>query len=86
MQKLHAELDKFHKELRRLLELLAAQRQLVESQARKTVPVLQLGETAEALVVLRAQQLLRSNPASPHMNAKRTRVDYWPLVDVPRLS
>jgi hypothetical protein len=85
MQKLHAELDKFHKELRRLLELLAAQRQLVESQARKSAPVLQLGETAEAQLVLRAQQLLRSNPAAPHMNTNRTRVDYWPLADVPRL-
>jgi len=56
MQKQHAQRDKFHKELDRLLELLAAQRRLVESQARKSAPVLQRGETAEAQFVLAAQR------------------------------
>jgi hypothetical protein len=43
-------------ELDRLIELIAAQRRLVQSQARKSRPLLQKGEMAEALAVLTAQQ------------------------------
>jgi hypothetical protein len=60
MQELHAAPDKFHRELERLLELLAAQRRFVDSQVgRSTRGVLQHGEMAEAQVVLAAQQRLK---------------------------
>jgi hypothetical protein len=52
---LHAERDKYHRELDRLLQILAAQRRLVERQARKSAPALR-SETAEAQFVLAAQQ------------------------------
>ncbi len=60
MQQLRATPDKFHKELERLLALLAAQRRLVDSQAMKSMQVLQQGETAEAQIVLAAQQRLKT--------------------------
>jgi hypothetical protein len=75
------ELDKFHKELPRLLELLAVQRRLIESQPRKLAPVLQHDERAEALFVLKAQQLIRSQAVAQHMTANRTPVDRLPLAD-----
>jgi hypothetical protein len=80
MQKIHAELDKFHKELPRLLEVLCVQRRLVESQARKSAPAGQHGETAEAHFVLKAQQLLRNQQAA-QQTANRTRIDCLPLAD-----
>jgi len=46
-------------------------------QARKSPPVLQHGETAEAQIVLTAQQLLRSHPAALYTTANRTRGDYF---------
>lgn len=59
-QELHAAREKFDKELDRLLELLAARQRPGKSEARKSGPVLQQGETAEALAVLAAQLRLRS--------------------------
>jgi hypothetical protein len=53
-----AERDKFHKELDRLLEQLAAQRRLVASQARKPAAAPR-GETAEAQFVFAAQQRVK---------------------------
>ena len=41
MRELHAERDRFHKELDRLLEILAAQRRHFESEGRKSEPVAQ---------------------------------------------
>jgi hypothetical protein len=58
MQERQAEPDKFHRELQRLLEQLAAERRLVESQARQWPPILQ-GEAAEARFVLAAQQRVK---------------------------
>lgn len=55
MQERRAEGDKFHRELDRLLAVLAAQRRRVESEARRPALVIPLGETAEAQVVLAAQ-------------------------------
>jgi hypothetical protein len=43
-------------ELDRLIELIAAERRLVRSQARKWRPLLQKGDMAEAQAVITAQQ------------------------------
>jgi hypothetical protein len=56
IQTLRATPDKFHKELEPLLERLAAQQHLVDSQAKKSTAILKPGETAEAQVVMAAQQ------------------------------
>jgi hypothetical protein len=59
MQKLGAPPDKLQKELERLLKLLAVQRRLFDSDAKKSTAVLQQGETAEAQAVLAAQRRLK---------------------------
>ena len=51
MPELHAGRDKLHKELDRLLELLVAEHRLVESQARKSVPVLAEAQPARRRLV-----------------------------------
>lgn len=51
--------DRLHKELDQLLELLAAQRRNVQAEVRKSKPVIQKGDTAEAQFVLAAQQRLK---------------------------
>src|ERR1700733_10167543 len=57
-QNLQLERDKFHKELDRLLKLLAAQQRLGGTGTGNSRPRLQRGETAEAQAVLAAQQRL----------------------------
>jgi CRISPR/Cas system-associated protein Csm6 len=59
METLRATPDKFHRELETLLELLAAQERLVDSQVKKSMAILQPGETAEAQVVMAVQQRLK---------------------------
>jgi hypothetical protein len=66
IQTLRASPDKFHKELERLLELLAAQQRLVDSQAKKSTTILQPGEMAEAQMVMAVQQRLKYS--SGHRN------------------
>jgi hypothetical protein len=46
--------DNFHRELDRLLALLAARRHLIDDQLGKLPPVMERGETAEAQAVLAA--------------------------------
>jgi hypothetical protein len=61
---LQAAQDNFHKELDRLLELLAARQRLIEAQFGKLPPALEQGETAEAQAVLAA--LERVERRDPH--------------------
>ena len=61
---LQAAQDNFHKELDRLLELLAARQRLIEAQLGKLPSALEQGETAEAQAVLAA--LERVERRGPH--------------------
>ncbi|MGA2891321.1 MAG: hypothetical protein ABSE22_00535 [Xanthobacteraceae bacterium] len=58
-QELHAECDRSREELERLLELLAAQQRLIAIHAKGSARTPQQGETAEAQIVLAAQQRVR---------------------------
>jgi hypothetical protein len=60
----------FKKELERLTERIAAERQRIRNQAQRPVPQLQKGETGNAQNILAAQQRA---PAATH-NASRARV------------
>ena len=59
-KKLQAEHDQFHKELDRLLRMLAAQRRLMAREVRNLAPpTASRGETTEAQFVFAAQQRLK---------------------------
>ncbi len=68
-QDLHTWSDNFHRELKRLLELLAAQR--AESHAAMSVPASLHGETVEALAVLAAQRRVASEGAQTRGGTRR---------------